>query len=55
MTTEGVFGITLSIASTYIVLFVLFGAFLGASGASKLFNDLAIAATGQRRGAFCTC
>jgi TRAP transporter 4TM/12TM fusion protein len=50
MTTEGVFGITLSIASTYIVLFILFGAFLGASGASKLFNDLAIAAAGQRRG-----
>ncbi|WP_246938544.1 TRAP transporter permease [Bacillus pinisoli] len=50
MTTEGVFGITLSIASTYIILFILFGAFLGASGASKLFNDLAIAAAGQRRG-----
>jgi TRAP-type uncharacterized transport system fused permease subunit len=50
MTTEGVFGITLSIASTYIILFILSGAFLGASGASKLFNDLAIAAAGQRKG-----
>ncbi|WP_202080958.1 TRAP transporter permease [Caldalkalibacillus salinus] len=50
MTTEGVFGLTLSIASTYIVLFILFGAFLGASGASRLFNDLAIAIAGQRRG-----
>ncbi|UTR11942.1 TRAP transporter permease [Evansella sp. LMS18] len=50
MTTEGVFGLTLSIASTYIILFILFGAFLGASGASKLFNDLAIAIAGQRRG-----
>jgi len=50
MTTEGVFGMTLSIASTYIVLFVLFGAFLGVSGASQLFNDLALAVAGKRRG-----
>ena len=50
MTTEGIFGSTLSIAATYIMLFILFGAFLGASGASKLFNDLALAIAGQRRG-----
>lgn len=50
MTTEGVFGMTLSIASTYIVLFILFGAFLTASGASQLFNELALAVAGQRRG-----
>ena len=50
MTTEGIFGMTLSIATTYIILFILFGAFLNASGASKLFNDLAIALAGQRRG-----
>src|SRR5699024_5354499 len=36
MTTEGIFGSTLSIAATYIMLFILFGAFLGVSGASKL-------------------
>lgn len=50
MTTEGIYGLTLSIASTYIVIFILFGAFLSVSGASKLFNDLAIAIAGQRRG-----
>lgn len=50
MTTEGFFGMTLSIASTYIILFILFGAFLSASGATRLFNDLAIAIAGQRRG-----
>lgn len=50
MTTEGIFGMTLSIATTYIVLFILFGAFLSASGATKLFNDLAVAIAGQRRG-----
>ncbi len=50
MTTEGIFGMTLSIATTYIVLFILFGAFLSASGATRLFNDLAMAIAGQRRG-----
>ncbi|TKC18096.1 TRAP transporter permease [Robertmurraya kyonggiensis] len=50
MTTEGVFGMTFSIATTYIIIFILFGAFLNASGATKLFNDLAIAIAGQRRG-----
>lgn len=50
MTTEGIFGMTFSIATTYIVLFILFGAFLNASGATRLFNDLAIAIAGQRRG-----
>ncbi|KKK35233.1 C4-dicarboxylate ABC transporter permease [Salinicoccus sediminis] len=50
MTSNGIFGSTLSIASTYIVLFILFGAFLSASGASRLFNDLALAIAGQRRG-----
>lgn len=50
MTTEGIFGMTFSIATTYIILFILFGAFLNASGATRLFNDLAIAIAGQRRG-----
>lgn len=50
MTTEGIFGMTFSIATTYIVLFILFGAFLNVSGATRLFNDLAIAIAGQRRG-----
>ncbi|WP_414052300.1 TRAP transporter permease [Macrococcus animalis] len=50
MTSEGIFGVTLSIASTYIALFVIFGAFLNASGASALFNDLALAIAGGRRG-----
>lgn len=50
MTTEGIFGMTFSIATTYIVIFILFGAFLNASGATRLFNDLALALAGQRRG-----
>ncbi|VDZ62200.1 TRAP-type uncharacterized transport system, fused permease components [Serratia odorifera] len=43
MTSEGIFGITLSTASTAIVVFILFGAFLSVSGATQLFNDLALA------------
>lgn len=50
MTTEGIFGITLSTASTFIVVFILFGAFLNASGATQLFNDLALAVAGRTRG-----
>lgn len=50
MTSEGIFGVTLSIASTYIALFIIFGAFLNASGASSLFNDLALAIAGGKRG-----
>jgi len=50
MTTEGLLGITISISSTYIFLFILFGSFLSASGAADLFNDLALAIAGKRRG-----
>lgn len=50
MTTEGIFGMTLSIAATYIVIFIILGAFLSVSGASKLFNDLALAFAGRYSG-----
>ncbi len=49
MTSEGIFGITLSTASTAIVVFILFGSFC-VSGATALFNDLALAMAGRRRG-----
>ncbi|MFI8418140.1 TRAP transporter permease [Serratia sp. NPDC078593] len=50
MTSEGIFGITLSTASTAIAVFILFGSFLSVSGATQLFNDLALAMAGRRRG-----
>ncbi|WP_340618127.1 TRAP transporter permease [Xenorhabdus entomophaga] len=50
MTSEGIFGITLSTASTAIITFILFGAFLSVSGATALFNDLALSIAGRRRG-----
>ncbi|WP_035107280.1 TRAP transporter permease [Desulfovirgula thermocuniculi] len=50
MTTEGIFGTTLSIASTYIFIFILFGSFLRATGAASFFNDLAMAIAGRWQG-----
>ncbi len=47
---EGVFGIPIYVASTYIVLFIIFGAILIRSGAGRLFIDLAVALTGHRIG-----
>ncbi|WLR50350.1 TRAP transporter fused permease subunit [Bacillus tianshenii] len=50
MTTEGLLGMTIAISSTYIFLFILFGAFLQKSGAAQLFNDLSTAIAGRYRG-----
>ncbi|MEW6623604.1 MAG: TRAP transporter permease [Bacillota bacterium] len=50
LTYEGLFGITLTVSATFIFLFILFGAFLTASGASGLFNDLALGLAGRMRG-----
>ncbi|KPQ08471.1 MAG: TRAP-type uncharacterized transport system, fused permease component [Rhodobacteraceae bacterium HLUCCA12] len=47
---EGIFGIPLGVAATFIFIFVLFGAFLEVTGAGKFFIDLAYAATGRQRG-----
>ncbi len=48
--TEGIFGIPIYVASTYIVLFILFGTILIRSGAGRFFIDLAVALTGHRTG-----
>lgn len=50
MSSNGVFGIPLYVASTYIVLFIVFGAILIRSGAGRFFIDLAVALTGHRVG-----
>jgi TRAP transporter 4TM/12TM fusion protein len=47
---EGVFGVPLGVAATYVFIFILFGAFLEVTGAGQFFMDLAYAATGRRRG-----
>ena len=40
-TTEGVFGIPLGVSSTFIFLFILFGAYLEKTGLGQYFIDLA--------------
>ena len=47
---EGIFGIPLGVAATFVFIFVLFGAFLEITGAGRFFIDLAYAAAGRQRG-----
>ncbi len=47
---DGVFGIMASVLATYVILFVLFGAFLEKCGAQKFFIDWPLAAVGHRIG-----
>ena len=47
---DGVFGIMANVLATYIILFVLFGAFLERCGAQKFFIDFPLAAVGHKVG-----
>lgn len=47
---DGIFGIMANVLATYVLLFVLFGAFLEKSGAQKFFIDFPLAAVGHRTG-----
>ena len=47
---DGVFGIMANVLATYIILFVIFGAFLEASGAQRFFIDFPLAAVGHKIG-----
>jgi TRAP transporter 4TM/12TM fusion protein len=47
---DGVFGIMANVLATYVILFVLFGAFLETSGAQKFFIDFPLAAVGHKIG-----
>jgi TRAP transporter 4TM/12TM fusion protein len=49
MTLEGIFGTTVDVASSLIILFTVFGAVLQASGAGRFFIDFSFAAMGGRR------
>ena len=48
--TEGIFSTAIGVSSTYIFLFILFGAILQKSGMGQFFNDIALALAGQARG-----
>lgn len=47
---DGVFGIMANVLATYVVLFVIFGAFLEKCGAQKFFIDFPLAAVGHKIG-----
>ena len=47
---DGIFGITTAISSTYLILFITFGAFLQASKAGEYFIQFALAVAGKARG-----
>lgn len=49
-TTEGVFGIPLGVSSTFIFLFILFGAYLEKTGLGQYFIDLANSIAGRAAG-----
>jgi len=49
MTLEGIFGTTVDVASSLIILFTVFGAVLQQSGAGRFFIDFSFAAMGGKR------
>jgi TRAP transporter 4TM/12TM fusion protein len=51
MTLEGIFGTTVDVSSSLIILFTIFGAILQYSGAGKFFIDFSFAAMGGKRNA----
>lgn len=49
-TTDGILGTPLSVSSTFIFVFLLFGAFLVKTGVGNYFNDLAVVLAGRLTG-----
>ena len=50
LSTEGIFGSTLGVSASYVMLFVVFGAFMEKSGVGQLFMDFAVSITGNTAG-----
>lgn len=50
LTTEGIFGQTLGVSAGYVLIFVLFGAFMERAGTGQLFMDFALSLTGHTAG-----
>ena len=50
LTAEGIFGTPMSVMTTFVYSFVVFGSFLEVTGGAKLFIDLAFAITGKFAG-----
>jgi TRAP transporter 4TM/12TM fusion protein len=50
LTTEGIFGIAAGVATQFVFLFILFGAFLVRTGTGQFFSDIAVALLGRYSG-----
>jgi TRAP transporter 4TM/12TM fusion protein len=50
LTTEGIFGLPIGVAATFVYVFVLFGAFLESTGGGNFFIEMAHALTGRFSG-----
>ncbi|MBT8364647.1 MAG: TRAP transporter fused permease subunit, partial [Deltaproteobacteria bacterium] len=50
LTTEGIFGLPLGVASTFVFIFILFGAFLDKTGAGNFFINISYSITGRFSG-----
>ncbi len=50
LTSEGIFGSSLGITATYVVIFIILAGFLEVTGAGQFFIDLASGLTGTKRG-----
>lgn len=48
--TEGVYGTSVAVSSSYIFLFILFGSVMSKSGMGQFFNDIALALAGHTKG-----
>jgi TRAP transporter 4TM/12TM fusion protein len=50
LSTEGILGSTLGVSASYVMLFVIFGAFMEKSGTGQLFMDFALSLAGHTAG-----
>lgn len=50
LTSEGIFGLALGVSATFVIVFIIFGAYLSQSGGAKFFNELALAIAGSSPG-----
>jgi TRAP transporter 4TM/12TM fusion protein len=50
ISTDGIYGTSVGVSSSYIFLFILFGEVMNKSGMGKFFNDIALALAGSSKG-----
>lgn len=50
LTTEGIFGLPLGVSATFVIVFIIFGAFLEVTGIGDWFIDVAYGITGRMSG-----